>query len=246
MRPLLLAALLAAAPTVAEATRGLPAQEQPAALELIAPTGETWSGGESVEIGWRLRGGSAPSDFEEWEVFLSVDGGRSWPVRLTPHLGRAVARYRAVVPNLPSNDVRLLLRFGDEREERDALHAARFAIRPGRGAEPLPPRRVFTRGESARAGGAAVLRWEEGDRSGARVRSVESMAGGAGLRSQPVFVEDSHDCACEEGAHDGVVLEPPVRGARCAPHAVCSIASGFFGSARAPRDPLALLRRRNT
>ncbi|MEZ5313855.1 MAG: hypothetical protein R2862_09510 [Thermoanaerobaculia bacterium] len=62
------------------------------------------------------------------EAFLSLDGGRSWPVRLTPHLGIDRRRIRVRVPDLPTEEARLLFRIGDEREERAALLPERFRI----------------------------------------------------------------------------------------------------------------------
>lgn len=246
MRPLLLAALLAAAPSVAEATRALAAPAPRAALELAAPDGVAWTAGESVEIGWRQVVEGALPGFEEWEVFLSVDGGRSWPVRLTPHLGRAIGRYRVTVPNLPSDDVRLLLRFGDECREIDVLDASRFRIRAGSWTGLPAAEGVFTRGEAARAGAAEVLRWEEGDRSGARVRTVESLARGGSLHAPPTLLEGETAPALATAPDHDSRLSPPAPN-RVAPSSGARLTASLEAARDRPgRDALALLCRRNT
>lgn len=246
MRPLLLAALLAAAPSVAEATRALAAPAPRAALELAAPDGVAWTAGESVEIGWRQVVEGALPGFEEWEVFLSVDGGRSWPVRLTPHLGRAIGRYRVTVPNLPSDDVRLLLRFGDERREIDVLDASRFRIRAGSWTGLPAAEGVFTRGEAARAGAAEVLRWEEGDRSGARVRTVESLARGGAFRAPPELLHGAPELALVTAPNSDSLLLRPAANRSPAPPGPLPASASEDSRVRPARDALALLCRRNT
>src|SRR6187549_3377393 len=99
-------------------------------IALLSPSpGEALVAGSWIELAWEP---IAPDlEAEEWELFLSVDGGRSFAVRLTPHLDFAVRRLAVEIPRLPSDDVRLLFRLGDEREERAVRVAARFAIRDG-------------------------------------------------------------------------------------------------------------------
>jgi hypothetical protein len=41
----------------------------------------------------------------EWEAFLSLDGGRTYPVRITPHLDLSIRRrFHFQVPAFPTRD----------------------------------------------------------------------------------------------------------------------------------------------
>src|SRR5215211_1242009 len=83
---------------------------------LVSPAaGDELAAGSIATIEWE--GLALPEHVEEWEAFLSLDGGRTWPVRVTPHLENGLQRFSFRVPAFPSSDARLLLRFGDEREE---------------------------------------------------------------------------------------------------------------------------------
>lgn len=204
----ILAALLALAASAAEGklvpppVPGAPAP----AIELLAPRdGENWVSGEIAEVAWRTTDEGWLARIEEWEAFLSVDGGRSWPVRLTPHLDRGLGRYRFIVPNLPSEQARLLLRFGDERREVEVAPGAHFAIQAGFSPD-LAVRYVFAAGEPAQRGGRAVLRWEEGSRRGAHTRTVETAAARGSCHSLPSFSEGGPGLAAEEGEHDGPAI----------------------------------------
>ncbi len=216
LRPLL-AALLALSASAGEGKLVPPtAEEGPSpAIELLAPRdGGIWIGGEIAEISWRTTDEGSLARIEEWEAFLSVDGGRSWPVRLTPHLDRGLARYCFIVPNLPTDQARLLLRFGDERREVEVAPGARFAIRSGSSTD-LAVRYVFATGERARRGDRAVLRWEEGSRRGAHTRSVATAAGTGSCHSLPAFREAGPALAAEAGEQDGAALAGLVpRGSR--------------------------------
>ncbi len=143
---------------------------------LVSPrTGDTLRAGELARVSWAAGGPGAaavpPDDAGEWEVFLSLDGGRTHPIRLTPHLGGARREFDFLVPSTPTDDARLLLRFGDERTETEVELAARFAI-VGSAVEPATAR-AFAAGEAARQGEPGVVLWAEGSRDGAAVREVE-------------------------------------------------------------------------
>jgi len=101
---------------------------------------------------------------EEWEAFLSVDGGRFYSIRLTPHLDISIRSYDILVPNVESADVRLLIRTGNERVE--LLHTIRQQFRIH--ADPdaaLPLSHVAARApEAARPGEANVVVWCDGGR----------------------------------------------------------------------------------
>lgn len=143
------------------------------------------------------------SRIEEWEAFLSVDGGASYPYRITPHLDWDISTFRFQVPGVASDDVRLLIRMGDERREVGFEMPGRFAIaragilfalrRPSLAASGG----VARRGEAARPGDAGVGTWVEGGRRGEnlRLRSATLAASLRGrapewnaLRLQPLLV----------------------------------------------------------
>jgi hypothetical protein len=69
-----------------------------------------------------------PAGVEELELLLSVDGGRSYPLRLTPQLDPATGAVLWDVPNLPSRDARVRIRFGIGGSELDGPESEPFAI----------------------------------------------------------------------------------------------------------------------
>jgi hypothetical protein len=153
------------------------------AVDLIAPAvGQPLRAGSVAELAWEPRdlfGGLGRVD--EWEAFLSLDGGAHYTVRITPHLDRGLRRVLWQVPAVPSADARLLLRFGDERREAVFEVPERFVITgpvaptwPGNAAgfESAPVRRAFQRGEPALPGQPGVVAWAEGTRRGGSARMV--------------------------------------------------------------------------
>ncbi len=170
-----LMATLGLALSAAVAAAGPPAP--PADLaELVAPRpGAELVAGETAWLEWRRGPGLAGfANAKEWEAFLSLDGGESYAVRLTPHLDLDRARVAFRVPPLVSSDVRLLLRFGDEGEEREHAVPARFRIVPAAAPLAVFRRRVPVPGEAARPGDAGVVLWAEGARDGSDWREVEA------------------------------------------------------------------------
>jgi hypothetical protein len=142
-------------------------------VRLLQPTfGTVLEPGSIVSLEWAAAG-ALPSGAEEWEAFLSLDGGRSWSYRITPHLDLDIRRFAWRVPNAPARDARILLRFGDERREVSVELPLRLRI-AGR---PLPAidftASSFRRGEAARPGAAGVSGWVEGSRRGAGLRRVD-------------------------------------------------------------------------
>lgn len=87
-------------------------------IEQLAPSqGAVLVGGGSAELRWsELPAFARLHDVEEWEAFLSLDGGKSYPFRITPHLDRDLRTLRWQVPPVASADARLLFRFGNEEE----------------------------------------------------------------------------------------------------------------------------------
>jgi len=169
LRTFALAALALAAPAAAWSL--------PAPVELVSPRpGATLAGGSEADLEWApLEPFVQLTGVEEWEAFLSFDGGRTYPVRITPHLDRDLRRVRWQVPGIPTNDARLLLRFGDERRETYLRLPQRFSIAVAPGME-----RTFTlaalgsqapaAGEPALPGHPGVVAWMEGSRRGGAVR----------------------------------------------------------------------------
>lgn len=158
-----------------------------APIELIRPApGEVLVAGGRAELEWRPSDEAALGpDFVEWEVFLSLDGGRTYPLRISPHLDRRVTRFGWQVPWALSGDVRFLVRYGNEQNEVGFELAPRWAIAAG--AEPplpragLPSLPALGAGESARPGDAGVVGWVEGSRAGQDLRQVF----GRGFEVQP-------------------------------------------------------------
>lgn len=147
--------------------------EAPLARLLAPAHGEELTAGTDAVVDWE--GLALPPHVVEWEAFLSVDGGKTWPLRITPHLDIAIRRFTFRVPDLPTREARLMLRFGDERREVGVETPVQFAIRPGRSAGMLPPRRAFSRGERPREGQLGVAYWVEGSRQGGHLRAVVAL-----------------------------------------------------------------------
>lgn len=146
-----------------------------AAVELLRPApGEVLAAGSDALVEWQAHGPLAPG-VEEWEAFLSVSGGGYYALRLTPHLDVARRRFAFRVPTLPTDDARILLRFGDEEREMVFESRHRFSIRPSASAVPLRGRLALPgRGESARPGEPGVVAWLEGTREGDRLALFET------------------------------------------------------------------------
>lgn len=150
-----------------------PASKAPAYARLVAPAaGAELEAGSLATVQWE--GLALPERAEEWEAFLSVDGGESYPLRITPHLDLSIRRFDFRVPRFPTREARLLLRFGDERHEEVGYEAPwRFAIVEGPGAALAPaPKPALARGERARAHDQGVVLWTEGSRDGGGLRQV--------------------------------------------------------------------------
>lgn len=146
-------------------------------VRVVAPApGTKLAAGTLSTVEWtESEAGRLPERIVEWEAFLSLDGGRTWPLRLTPHLAIGLRRFSFRVPGFPSRDARLLLRFGDEREETSVDVPGSFTISSdGSWAllAPVPPSLRLSRGEAARPGGRGVIFWIEGTRDGARLREM--------------------------------------------------------------------------
>lgn len=148
---------------------------------LLSPAdGAELTAGSLVTIEWK--GLDLPPRAHEWEAFLSVDGGRTWPLRVTPHLDLSIRRFSFRVPGFPTRDARLLLRFGDEEREVGMEAPQRFVIVGDLRAWRPPPGRVLGRGERARENGQGTVIWVEGSREGGDLREVVSWSPDMSLR----------------------------------------------------------------
>ncbi len=77
--------------------------------------GERLEPGESIEVSWALDRHQAMA-FDEMELVLSLDGGRTYPLRLTRDLSPESGRLSWRVPALPAGKARLALRGGSDGE----------------------------------------------------------------------------------------------------------------------------------
>jgi hypothetical protein len=138
---------------------------------LVSPAaGNELVAGSMATIWWEEL--ALPEHTVEWEAFLSVDGGRTWPLRVTPHLDISIRRFSFRVPDLPTRDARILLRFGDERREVGMEAPQRFSIAAAAFLPSQSRVRVLSRGERARPGDEGVVVWIRGSRSGGDLREV--------------------------------------------------------------------------
>jgi hypothetical protein len=197
--------LLAVALLVFAAAPAAAARRESALVRLEAPrAGEVLTGGATAELEWAPQGPFERLDHvEEWEAFLSFDGGATYPVRITPHLDRALRQVRWQVPAIPTRDARLLLRFGDERRETYVELAQSFTIAEAPWAPPLfgDATPTASRGEPALPGHPGVVAWVEGSRQGGSLRPI--------VATEPLVVREA---VCTPVSHpEPAVLGSPSR-----------------------------------
>lgn len=93
--------------------------------KILSPSdGQAIPAGETFVIRWS----ALATDVEEMELLLSVDGGRSYPLRLTPQLDPRSGSFHWFVPNLPTDRARLRVRYGRRGAENDAEPGGVFRI----------------------------------------------------------------------------------------------------------------------
>ncbi len=125
------------------------------------------SAGDAVVLSWTATPELARHPWvEEWEAFLSFDGGETYPVRLTPHLDLGRRSFAIELPAVATRQARWMLRFGDEEREVEFEFPELFEIRPSRLIPTQPVLVARGRGEPARLGDLGVGAWVEGSRSG--------------------------------------------------------------------------------
>lgn len=149
-----------------------------AAIQLLEPRGDRpWVAGSALRLAWDWAGGRA-QEIEEWEAFLSLDGGVTFPLRITPHLDGERRDVLFEVPDLPAADARLLIRFGNERDETAVEFPQSFRIHPsstaGWKSVTTPSMPASDEGEAALEGSKPVVSWVDGPRDGSRRWRVDS------------------------------------------------------------------------
>jgi hypothetical protein len=190
-------------------------------VHLIAPAnGATLRGGSFAEITWTAS--RLPAKSEEWEAFLSVDGGKYYAVRITPHLDIDVRRFTFVVPNVDTHNARILIRTGDEEQETHFESDALFTIVRDANAQESVSRVVPTgRGEAARDGDAPVVSWIDGDRHGSGLQQRVGLDETSHSIDLPVSEDRDSSPALAAPAHfvstpslNGTVSARPTRASR--------------------------------
>jgi hypothetical protein len=187
----LLAIASATGASAAEGAFDVQLTEPAAQVDLVA--------GSTVSIAWEAT--NRPAGVEEWEAFLSINGGQTYPIRLTPHLDVTIQRFTWTVPSLPGAEASILLRFGDERDERRFAFPARMRIK---GPIPLD---LFRYEAFARK--ASLSSQEEDDHGETLVEWVEGSRDGSGLHQivagEPLLVGD-HELAASRDQESASVV----------------------------------------
>jgi hypothetical protein len=103
----------------------LPARAEPDGGRILSPGGgEALVAGQLLDVRWS----SLPDDVEEMELLLSIDGGRSFVLRLTPQIDPRTGSLGWVVPRVAAAAARLRIRFGRHGEEIEGEPSAPFSI----------------------------------------------------------------------------------------------------------------------
>jgi len=161
-------------------------------VHLVAPAnGTTLRGGSFAELSWSAT--RLPPESEEWEAFLSVDGGKYYAFRVTPHLDIDLRRFTFVVPNVDTRNARIMIRTGDEEQETHFESDGSFTIVRDENVEESVNRLGQSgRGESAREGDAPVISWIDGDRDGSELEErVGLLEPSASIAASPAAEHDS-------------------------------------------------------
>jgi hypothetical protein len=185
MRPVRLLAVLAL-------LAALPARAEIRGVLQEPREGQVLRGGTTATIAWTAP--ELPKFAEEWEAFLSADGGRYYGYRITPHIDLAQRRFTFEVPNVGTNDARILIRAGDERREVEIELPVRFSIRQDRVRTfASGPSTVVDdeRGEAARPGEPGVIGWIDGDRDGDHLTARSALRSDETLRGTPRLAASS-------------------------------------------------------
>jgi hypothetical protein len=105
--------------------------------KLISPVaGQVLFPGQQVRVEWKTLLPHVDYSWCELELYLSVDGGRTFPFRITPQLDPRATFVYWNVPNMPTNSAVLDIRFGCEGfypESYSPQTASSFTIAPSAG-----------------------------------------------------------------------------------------------------------------
>jgi hypothetical protein len=115
----LLLSIFVVAFAVAANAAPLPAQQLPVghgySARLISPRpGDILLPGQQVRVQWQAALPHVDMTWCELELYLSLDGGRTYPIRLTPQLDPRIGYFDWTVPNTPTGAAVLDIRFGCE------------------------------------------------------------------------------------------------------------------------------------
>jgi hypothetical protein len=214
--PSLAAALLASAASS-------PAAVEQAARPGIALESSSVESGSTVGVSWRLDGEGR--GFDEMELLLSLDGGRTFPLRVTRRIDPRVRGVLWTVPSLPTANARLALRVGEDgppEEERVVSVSADFTIVSPPG---TPPERIFRvdgeeRTRDALEGAPAPpLRDAMSGVSGDRIAPADSLDLPA--RAGPSDSDSNRESTRLDDAASALNLSPP--GGHRPPHSTIRI-----------------------
>ena len=154
-------AILLAAILVAPSARG----SEPSPRLVSPPSGAIVVPGRIA----RIEIAGAPSGADEWEAFVSVDGGRTYPLRATPHLPIRERAFDWNVPSLPPGPVRVKLRFGSRGVEREFLLDGPLSLGAGDSGSLVVPE-AETVGATPAPGEEGTVAWV--DRENGRARLI--------------------------------------------------------------------------
>lgn len=106
------------------------------AAKLISPTlGQVLYPGQQIRVEWKTILPNIDLSWCELELYLSVDGGATFPFRLTPQLDPRAAFFYWTVPDMPTAAAVLDIRFGCEGsypESYSPQNASPFVIQSSR------------------------------------------------------------------------------------------------------------------
>lgn len=118
------------------AQHGVPGSREYSAKLISPKAGDVLYPGQHVTIQWESALPEVDLTWCEVEIYLSLDGGRTNAVRLTPQLDPRIGYYDWTVPNLPTTAAVLDIHFGCEGyfpESPSVQSQSVFAIGPSTG-----------------------------------------------------------------------------------------------------------------
>ena len=183
------------------------ASESARAVELVQPSPRSiLHGGSFAALQIALP--TVPPAAEEWEAFLSLDGGAHYSFRITPHLDLSIDRYTWLVPNVDATDARVLIRTGDEHHETVEEIPASFSIRRDARASVVVHAWIAREEpEPARPGDEPVVFWTEGDRAGSFATPAAALPDGHSWTA--VASHDASPLSADGPSRSSLACAPP-------------------------------------